>query len=149
MRRLLVASAVLAAAAAALALALPGGDGEEGRRYTIELDNAFGMVEGGDVRVAGVNAGSVADVRLDERTLKALVEVEIDEQGFGSLRADAFCESRPQSPLGEYFLDCEPGTAKQGDRARRPRAGEPDGLHDPAGPDPEHHAPALPASASG
>ena len=113
MRRI-VAIPVLVAAVAALALALAAGGGEgNGRLYTVELDNAFGLVEGGDVRVAGANAGKVLELKLDERTQKALVEVEITEQGFGSLRADVFCEARPQSPIGEYFLDCLPGTAKR------------------------------------
>ena len=103
---------LLCAAAAAVLLSAPGGGGGgDSRRYVVELDNAFGMVLGGDVRVAGVNAGQIADIDLDERSLKALVEVEIDEEGFGSLRADTSCETRPQSPLGEYFLDCDPGTS--------------------------------------
>jgi virulence factor Mce-like protein len=112
MRRLGSVLVVIGAAVAAVVLSAPGpgGDGGDARRYVVELDNAFGMVLGGDVRVAGVNAGQITDVELDEKTLKALVEVEIDEQGFGSLREDVFCETRPQSPLGEYFLDCEPGT---------------------------------------
>ena len=29
--------------------------------------------------------------------------------GLDTLRSDAFCESRPQSLIGEYFLDCQPG----------------------------------------
>ena len=107
-------SAVLVVAVVALALVLAGGGGEdEGRRYTVELDNAFGLVEGGDVRVAGANAGRILALKLDTRTQKALVEVEITEQGFGSLRADVFCEARPQSPIGEYFMDCLPGTSKR------------------------------------
>jgi virulence factor Mce-like protein len=111
-RRLASVLTVLAAGGAAFALSAQGGDGGgDARRYTIELDNAFGMVVGGDVRVAGVNAGQVTEVELDEESLKALVEVEIDEKGFGSLREDTRCETRPQSPLGEYFLDCEPGTS--------------------------------------
>lgn len=112
MRRI-VATPLLLAAFAALVLALAAGGEDAGRRYTVELDNAFGLVEGGDVRVAGANAGKVLELRLDERTQKALVEVEITEQGFGSLRSDVFCEARPQSPIGEYFLDCLPGTAKK------------------------------------
>jgi ABC-type transporter Mla subunit MlaD len=111
-RRLL--TALVLAAAGALALAAAGGDESgDARRYTIELDNAFGLVEGGDVRVAGVNAGQVVGLDLDRRTQKALVEVEITERGFGSLRADAFCQSRPQSPIGEYFMDCLPGTSRR------------------------------------
>ncbi len=112
MRRIL-ATILLLATVVALALTLTAADGDEGRRYTVELDNAFGLVEGGDVRVAGANAGQVVELKLDERSQKALVEVAITEQGFGSLRSDVFCEARPQSPIGEYFLDCLPGTAKK------------------------------------
>jgi ABC-type transporter Mla subunit MlaD len=111
-RRLLAAIVCVAVAAAAAVALVTGGD-DQGRRFTIELDNAFGLVEGGDVRVAGVNAGSVAAIELDRRTLKALVEVEITERGFGSFRSDIFCQSRPQSPIGEYFVDCRPGTARE------------------------------------
>jgi ABC-type transporter Mla subunit MlaD len=112
-RRLLTAVALAVAVAGALALVAAGGEaGGEARRYTVELDNAFGLVEGGDVKVAGVNAGRVVGLDLDRRTQKALVEVEITERGFGSLRHDVFCESRPQSPIGEYFLDCLPGTSR-------------------------------------
>ena len=28
---------------------------------------------------------------------------------FGAFHADAFCQSRPQSLIGEYFIDCQPG----------------------------------------
>jgi len=108
-RRLLTA-VVLAVAAGAFALVGAGGEaGGEARRYVVELDNAFGLVAGGDVRVAGVNAGRIVGLDLDRRSQKALVEVEITERGFGSLRSDVFCESRPQSPIGEYFLDCLAG----------------------------------------
>ena len=110
MKRLLAIFFVLAVAGAA-GLGASGGE-DNARTYEIELDNAFGLVVGGDVRIAGVNAGEVASIRLDKRSLKALVEVRIEERGFGSLRRDAFCESRPQSPLGEYFLDCLPGESR-------------------------------------
>ena len=112
MRRLLALLAIAVAAAAGTATLGAGGDADT-RRYTIELDNAFGLVEGGDARVAGVNAGRITSIELDDRTLKALVEVELTEEAVGALRRDVFCESRPQSPIGEYFVDCLPGTAKQ------------------------------------
>ena len=111
MRRLGSILVLIFVAAAALALSAPGGGSGDARSYVVELDNAFGMVLGGDVRVAGVNAGQITDIELDEQSLKALVEVEINEKGFGSLREDTICETRPQSPLGEYFLDCDPGTS--------------------------------------
>ena len=112
MRRLIVIPLV-AAVLVALVLSSRGGDDSGIRKYTIELDNAFGLVIGGDVRIAGVNAGRISFIRLDKKSLKALVGVEITERGFGSIRNDVFCESRPQSPIGEYFLDCLPGTARK------------------------------------
>jgi ABC-type transporter Mla subunit MlaD len=110
-RRLLFLA--LTAALVAAVIVLSNGDEDPPPRYTIELDNAFGLVVGGDVRVAGVNAGRVSDIELDERTKKALVEVEITQTGFGSFRSDVFCESKPQSPLGEYFVDCLPGRERK------------------------------------
>src|SRR3954471_22171483 len=79
--------------------------------YTVELDNAFGIVNGADVKVAGVRAGHVTGMRVDPRSKHALVDFDVDKAGFGSLRPDAFCETRPQSLIGEYFVDCRPGTA--------------------------------------
>jgi virulence factor Mce-like protein len=111
-RRVLVIGLVAAVVVAAAAINRGGGDGDT-RNYTIEFDNAFGLVEGGDVRVAGVNAGEVVSLELDEKTQKALVEVALTEKGFGSLRSDARCETRPQSPIGEYFVDCAAGTSKR------------------------------------
>jgi virulence factor Mce-like protein len=114
MRRLLVIALLLAACAAAV-VASAGADSQDptGANYTVELDNAFGIVNGADVKVAGVRAGRVTGMRVDRRTKRALVDFTITQNGFGSLRTDAFCESRPQSLIGEYFIDCRPGTAEQ------------------------------------
>jgi ABC-type transporter Mla subunit MlaD len=35
----------------------------------------------------------------------------VNRGGFGSFHADAFCQSRPESLIGEYFIDCNPGTS--------------------------------------
>jgi phospholipid/cholesterol/gamma-HCH transport system substrate-binding protein len=90
-----------------------GFGGQQNDTYWVELDNAFGLIQGGDLKVAGVRAGEVTKIKLDKRTKHALVGFRIDKNGFGSLRRDVHCESRPQSLIGEYFLDCLPGTAKQ------------------------------------
>jgi ABC-type transporter Mla subunit MlaD len=82
-------------------------------QFTVELDNAFGLIEGADVKVAGVRAGSIQKLRVDEKSYRALVDIKIKKEGFGELRSDVFCESRPQSLIGEYFLDCLPGTAPE------------------------------------
>ncbi|HYF26785.1 MAG TPA: MlaD family protein, partial [Baekduia sp.] len=112
MRRAL---AVLAAALAVVAgTLLLGAGGDEGRvRYTIELDNAFGLIEGADVKIAGVRAGSIDAMRLERDRMRALIDVSIDREGFGDLREDASCETRPQSLIGEYFIDCRPGSSPQ------------------------------------
>ncbi len=108
LRVLLVAGIVAVAAFAALGA---GDDGGSGKRYKVELDNAFGLIEGGDVKVAGVRAGKVTAMELDQRTMRALIGIRIDKAGFDDLRADVHCESRPQSLIGEYFLDCKPGSS--------------------------------------
>ena len=110
MRRLLVIAVLFVVGGlAVIASANSGFEDPRGNTYTVELDNAFGIVEGADVKVAGVRAGNVSGMRVDRRTKRALVDFTITQNGFGSLRADAFCESRPQSLIGEYFIDCRPG----------------------------------------
>jgi virulence factor Mce-like protein len=112
MRRLGIVIALLAACAAAAVAASNRADGD-GTRYTLELDNAFGLVDGADVKVAGVRAGRVTGMRVDPRSERALIDFELTRDGFGSLRTDVFCETRPQSLIGEYFVDCRPGTNKR------------------------------------
>ncbi len=109
MRRVLL---IVLVAAATIAAVAAGGDGSSNAagRYTVEFDNAFGLTVGSDLKVAGVRAGTIKDIRLDDETHNALVDIEVSDNGFGDLRTDAFCESRPQSLIGEYYLDCAPGT---------------------------------------
>jgi virulence factor Mce-like protein len=110
------AALVFVALAVAVTASGSGGGGSNGGpsgspRYWVELDNAFGLVAGGDMKVAGVRAGRITKLDLDRRTLHALVEFQVTENGFGSLRADVTCQTRPQSLIGEYYLDCAPGTS--------------------------------------
>jgi virulence factor Mce-like protein len=113
MRRLLATALVLAACGALVLLATGASNGGGAGRYWVELDNAFGLIGGGDLKIAGVRAGRIGELKIDPRTHRALVEIEITKTGFGSLRTDTTCESRPQSLIGEYFIDCQPGTAPQ------------------------------------
>src|SRR5439155_2170683 len=82
-------------------------------RYWVELDNAFGLISGGDLKIAGVRAGKITQLKLDKATNRALVGIEVSKTGFGDLRTDTHCDVRPQSLIGEYFVDCQPGTAAQ------------------------------------
>ena len=112
MRRALVILGLVTALSAYVILTT-GFGGARNDTYWVELDNAFGLIQGGDLKVSGVRAGQITDIRLDKRTKHALVGFRIDKDGFGSLRRDVRCESRPQSLIGEYFLDCLPGTSPQ------------------------------------
>jgi ABC-type transporter Mla subunit MlaD len=60
--------------AAALLVGSAGAD--DSHSYRIELDNAFGLVSGSEVRVAGVNAGTVTDLDVNERK-KAVITIEV------------------------------------------------------------------------
>ena len=57
MKRVFAIAAVVAASVAgALALGASGG-GDDAKTYDIVLDNAFGLANGGDFKVAGVRVG--------------------------------------------------------------------------------------------
>lgn len=104
---------VLLALVVAGAWLLLGPSAEEPPVYTVELDNAFGLTEGAEFRAAGVTVGAVRTLRVDRRTARALVDVEIQRDDFGDLRKDATCSIEPQSLIGEFFMDCEPGTSRE------------------------------------
>ena len=115
MRRLAAIGALLLlVCGAALALGAKDEDAPAAATYQLEFDNAFGLTEGGDFKVAGVRAGETKEFTLvGQARPRAVVEVTVTEPGLADLREDALCEIRPQSLIGEYFVDCQPGTGKR------------------------------------
>jgi phospholipid/cholesterol/gamma-HCH transport system substrate-binding protein len=111
MKRVLLSGAILAAVAAFIVIATGASTGTAAGTYKIELDNAFGLVTGADFKVSGVPAGSISAINLDPKTLRALVTVQVTKPGFGQFHSDANCESRPESLIGEYYIDCNPGAS--------------------------------------
>jgi ABC-type transporter Mla subunit MlaD len=106
MRRIALIAGLLAVAAGTV-VAPVGADDK--RTYQAELFNAFGLVEGSELRVGGVKAGTVTDLDITpEKT--ALVTFEVGPE-FPEFKSDASCSSEPQSLIAEYFLDCQPGNA--------------------------------------
>ena len=108
--------AVAGICAGAFVVAGASDDGAEGRTYRIMFDNAFGLTKGGDFRVGGVNAGQTTDFAVEKKqgeAPKAVVTVKITKPGFEDFRTDASCEIRPQSLIGEYYVDCQPGKSEQ------------------------------------
>src|ERR1700748_3110089 len=113
MKRILLSAAILLAIGAFVVIA--GGASNSSSAagtYKIQLDNAFGLVSGADLQVAGVRAGMIQSIELPQNCVKgggtptcyAQVTVQVTQSGFGSFKSDAFCQSRPQSLIGEYFI---------------------------------------------
>lgn len=106
-----IAAGLAVALAIAVALATAGAGGAAGQRHTVVLDNAFGLTEDSDLRSSGVVVGRIESLSVQRGTARALATVEITRPSFAGFRADVFCEVRPQSLIGEYYLDCDPGSA--------------------------------------
>ena len=103
MRRIALILALVAAPIVGIT-ATAGAD--DTHTYEIEMYNAFGLVTGSDVRIAGVNAGQVTDLDITPKK-RAVVTVELSGE-FGTLGKDTRCSSEPQSLIAEYFISCDP-----------------------------------------
>jgi ABC-type transporter Mla subunit MlaD len=122
MRRILAGAVAVLAAGAFLFFTLGSSHGPSNPTYKIQLDNAFGLVNGADFKVAGVIAGTIKSIDLPQGCIgssnnsgnpgdcHAQVTVSVSQKGFGAFHQNVFCESRPQSLIGEYFINCDPGT---------------------------------------
>src|SRR4051794_3577626 len=118
MRRIVATLALLAAVALVFFGQAAGGSGGDYEVRAI-FDNGNFLVPGEAVRVAGATVGSVSSV---DATMpgepahrngkpepgKAVVVLSITDAGFQDFRRDASCLIRPQSLLGEKYIDCEP-----------------------------------------
>jgi phospholipid/cholesterol/gamma-HCH transport system substrate-binding protein len=108
--------AVLAVVAACVvgALAIGAGGDNGAKTYEIVLDNAFGVTQGGDFKIAGVKAGKTEGMHIEGQAHPvAVVDAKVTQSGQADLRADATCQVRPQSFIGEYFIDCQPGNSRR------------------------------------
>ena len=107
-RLIAVATAVAAAAIVLVIFGTGAGDDHKGQ-YKVRaiFNNAFTVIPGEDVKISGVKVGKIAslDVTPDN---KAAVVLDITEPGFKDFRKDATCTIRPQSLIGERFVECTP-----------------------------------------
>ncbi len=108
--KVLVSVIAFAAACGAWLAAGPAG-ADDSERYTVVLDNAFGLTEGSDLRSGGVKVGTIEKLDIERKTARALATVVVSEPNFAGFRKDVFCEIKPQSLIGEYFMDCRSGTS--------------------------------------
>jgi phospholipid/cholesterol/gamma-HCH transport system substrate-binding protein len=121
MRRLLLPLALIALVVAAVLVA-SGGDEDDAYMVRAIFDNSNFLVEGEEVRVAGATVGTIEAVDVtrpgeiasyeDGRARaipgKAVLVMKIEDPGFQDFRRDASCTIRPQSLIGEKFIDCRP-----------------------------------------
>jgi virulence factor Mce-like protein len=107
MRRILFTAALLMVTGTAMLVANAGADGSH--TYKLEFDNAFGIVTGSEVRVAGVVGGTVKDLDVNDAK-RAVVTVDVSGP-LSTFHEDATCSAEPQSLIAEYFIDCQPGKA--------------------------------------
>ena len=108
MRRLALI-ALIVVGLGAFVMTTGASDGGDPPRYSIIFDNASGLVELGDFRVGGVAVGKIESFDVAPKA-RARVDVTVTDTGFGQLRSDAFCKIAQQSLIGEYYIECEPGT---------------------------------------
>ena len=123
MRRVLLTAAIAALVVTFAVVAAAGGDDGTGGTYEVRavFENGGFVVKGENVRIAGANVGAVksVDVSMPGEIVsleggphaipgKAVVVLDITDGGFKDFRQDASCLIRPQSLIGEKFVDCQP-----------------------------------------
>ena len=81
--------------------------GEQPYRVRAIFDNAGFVIPGEDVKIAGVKVGRIESLDVTDQ-FKAAVVLEISEPGYQDFRRDASCIVRPQSLIGERFVECKP-----------------------------------------
>jgi virulence factor Mce-like protein len=113
MRRIALIVALAVGLPVLLAFGLGAKDDGGGSGYTVRaiFDNAANIVKGEDVKIAGAKVGKVSSIGVTPDN-KAAVGVEIDSAGFTPFHQDATCTIRPQSLIGEKFVECTPGATR-------------------------------------
>ena len=84
------------------------------------FDNASFVIPGEDVKVAGVNVGTIDSLDVDDKH-RAVVVLKIDDPGVQSRSAPTrAAASRLQSLIGEQYIQCQPTQPRGGDREPAP-----------------------------
>src|SRR5439155_4080722 len=104
-----IAVIFLAVACAAVVLVLGTGASNSDQTYRVRaiFDSAFSVIAGEDVKIAGVKVGKIESLSVTPDN-KAAIVLAIDKPGFADFRKDASCRIRPQSLIGEKFIECSP-----------------------------------------
>jgi virulence factor Mce-like protein len=111
MRRLATIATVLAVVIAAVVV-VTGQARSAGGTYTVRavFDDASFAATGENVRIAGANVGAITSLGVTSGK-RAAVTITINDSRFAPFYANAHCAIRPQSLIGEEYVDCTPGTS--------------------------------------
>ncbi|HEX8855009.1 MAG TPA: MlaD family protein [Thermoleophilaceae bacterium] len=119
MRRILAIALVVIGVPLVLVFAL-GANGGSGGSYQVRaVFDYVRAVPGEDVKVAGARVGAIKSLDLTKDE-KAAVVLNIDKPGFTPFHKDAHCTVRPQSLIGETFVECTTGTTASPELDRIP-----------------------------
>jgi phospholipid/cholesterol/gamma-HCH transport system substrate-binding protein len=109
-KRVAVVLALLVALIVVVGLAVVARQGSHPYQVRAIFDNAGFVIGGEDVRIAGVTVGKIESLDVTPDA-KAAVVMDITQPGYQDFRQDASCRIRPQSLIGERFIDCQPTEA--------------------------------------
>jgi ABC-type transporter Mla subunit MlaD len=107
MRRIAAIALIAVLGVVLVVVATGARDEDDGYLVRAEFRNAGFVIPGMDVKVAGVRVGVVTDLDVTEAQTAA-VTFRVTEPGFQDFRTDAECMIRPQSLIGEKFVECTP-----------------------------------------
>jgi phospholipid/cholesterol/gamma-HCH transport system substrate-binding protein len=105
-KRLIAIGVALLAAIVVVVLGTGAGDDQKGE-YKVRaiFSNAFTVIPGEDVKISGVKVGRISELDVTPDN-KAAVVLDITEPGFKDFRKDGTCTIRPQSLIGERYVEC-------------------------------------------
>src|SRR4051812_12279916 len=129
MRRIAAIVLLVVGLPALLAFGL-GAEKRAGGGYQVRaiFDNASFLTPGEDVKVSGVKVGKVKTLDVTDDN-KAAIVLQIVNAGFTPFHQDSHCSIRPQSLIGERYVECTSGSDEVGDLAQIPDGQDGAGQH--------------------
>jgi phospholipid/cholesterol/gamma-HCH transport system substrate-binding protein len=119
MRRIAVIVALVVVVVAAIVVVATSAKGSPSYKVRAIFDNAGFVIPGEDVKVAGVKVGKIDSLDVTQ-DFKAVVVLDISDPAYQDFRRDATCTIRPQSLIGERFVECAPTQAHAADSPKPP-----------------------------
>lgn len=81
--------------------------GADTYELTASFKSVAGLTMGADVEIAGVSVGQVADIRLDQDRVRAVVTMDIQD-GI-TIYEDALAAIKTSGLIGDKYVDLDPG----------------------------------------